>query len=239
MDPSLKINMFVAICRDLVIPEYLNLNGLCQMLNETPFLFRKQHRYIFDKVVGKFKGKLGTKCGVNGNMGSISVHFKYDNENGQIGHSYTNYNLLIFKKCVRISGGISDETQTEIHETISEEPIKEFCRCLMLALYYFTGKCITYSDDIEVVNINAVRRHEPIPHFFEFCTKLQPSPNYDRVYLPLFFETGNIATCSIYPMAGTNCGAKLFKGSVQYMGFKEIDTLHVFSEMIKQEVNSK
>jgi hypothetical protein len=232
MDSELKVNMFVAVCKSQGLPTFITMNDIAEELFTSP---RKNlDRFTLTKIVPKYKGRLDQICGLKDPIGSISLSVNYCNR----GDTVTKFNLLIFKNCVRISGGVSQDLQDDIHDTISEEPIKEFCKLLMLALYYWTAESVK-CEEVKLVNVNAIYRREPIPRYFEFCqNKLWRNVRYDRVILPLVFETGAIATCHVYPLANKNCSAKLtHTGVVQFMGFQEVDMLHVFAEMIKQDIN--
>jgi len=235
MDSKLKVNMFVAVCK---LEELMNirLNDIAEELLTMPESMRKLDRFTLTKIVPKVKGQLHRKCGLKDNMGSVSLSVKYVYK-GQT----SNYNLLLFKSSVRIAGGVHSELQEEIHEAVSEKPIEEFCGLLMFALYHWSAQIIKINGEAKIVNMNAINRGAPIPQFATLCEqKLYQNPKYHTVYVPHFFERGPIATCHVYPLQGQKCSAKIqYTGVVQYMGFKEIDMLHVFSEMLNKDINSK
>lgn len=229
--------MFVSVCKELEIARFVTFTNVAEELLGLEQTRRQLDRFTLTKVVPKLKGKLHRQCGVKDNIGSISLRVKYRSDDGNV----ANYSLLLFRTSVRIAGGVSSELQDEIHQEISAEPIKEFCKLLMLALYYWSGQTVTYKGDIIIANANAIFRGPPIPRFLTFCAeKFGRNETYARVYEPLCFETGPIAACHVYPLQGQNCSAKIqHTGVIQYLGFKEIDMLHVFSEMLNKDINCK
>lgn len=239
MDPNLKVNMFVGVCKTLENTRFVRLNDIAEILSyslNSPA--NTLDRFTLTDVVPKYKGKIGQKCGHEHDMGSISLTLKYRNRGDTVGKMFTNFSLFVFKTSVRIAGGVHPELLEEIQATISDEPIKEFCKLLMLALFYWSGKTVNSDGAVHLANINALYRHQPIPGYLEFCRrKLFENDKYDRVILPFFYTRGAVSTCHIYPMANKNCCAKLTsKGAVQFMGFQEVDMLHVFADMIKQDL---
>jgi len=224
MDKALHLTMFVAISKH-PIPTFVTLYDIVQQI-----MYMRKHAYgplTITKIVPKHKGKLHSVC-KNDSVGSISVGMRYKG---------FNINALVFKNSIRITAGVPTHVDNEVHERIDAQPLKDYVQMINDGIRFWSDNCIIPDSKVEIVNINAQTRKEPIPNFFAFAERIFDNVTFDRVQLPFCHQLGAVATCHIYAMKDSNCSAKVqHTGAIQYMGFKEIDTLHVFSTLIDAEL---
>jgi hypothetical protein len=224
--------MFVAITEHTV-PYFVTL---CDIAQELTYVCNQSYGPLtLTKVTPKLKGRLDYACNNKDHMGSISVSMRYKDK---LCNRYRKLNALIFKNSIRVSSGFPKSVEDEVKECINEEPLKDYVRMVLDAIQHWSNACIKPEDNLRIININAQTKKNPIPRYTTFCAeKLFDNVNFDRVQLPFFHEFGAITTCHVYPLKGRNCSAKLqHTGTIQYMGFQEIDMLHVFSTMIDNEL---
>ena len=232
MDKALQLTMFVAITKHSV-GRFISLYDIAEQL----LAMRKVSYGDFTiiKVVPKCKGRLHTVCNTKQQMGSISLTLRYKDRTSC---TYRKANALIFPNTIRIAGGFPKGIQDEIHECVNDVPLKEYVGMITDGIRFWTAECLQPDDDVKVVNINAQVKKPQISRFTSFCAeKLYLNPKFHRVQLPFVHEYGAICTCHVYPLENSNCSAKLQpSGAIQYLGFKDIDMLHVFSLMIDDEL---
>ena len=232
MDKDLHITMFVAISKHPV-PRFITLWDIAEQLTHS--VLQSYGNLTLTKVTPKHKGLLQLPCQSKEHIGSISLRLRYKDK---VANRYCNVSAAIFKSSIRISGGVPYSVQEETREYINDDALKEYAAMIVDAINFWTDNCMDVEDEVQLVNINAQTRKQPIPRFITFCQeKLWRNDKFHRVDLPFMYEYGAIATCHVYPLSGRNCSAKLqHTGAIQYMGFKEVDMLHVFSTMIDSEL---
>jgi len=230
MNETLQLTMLVATAK---YSTNLPLEAIKDQILYNKELYYGQFRIM--KVVPKHKGNLQTVCEYGNNIGSISLTLRYKD---RYTSTYRKVNVLMFKNSARISVGVPKRVDREIHECINDDPLKDYVRYILDGIKFWTADLVKPNNDVTIVNIVANVKQKPIPKFFTFCTDvLLKNKFFDRIQLPFFHEYGAVATCHVYPIAGSNCSAKLQRtGAIQYMGFKDIDLLHVFSVMMDKVI---
>jgi len=183
----------------------------------------------------KYKGRLNKKCTSYNNIGSISISLTHK-KNSKI----TKCSLLLFENKIRISSGLPVTVRSDVHAKISMEPIEKYTKLILNALEGFTGSLVKPHNNITVVNLQAqYSKQRFIKNYMNACeTTFLKNTLYNRVVLPFCFETGAVATCHLYPLPGRKCSAKLHQsGKIQYMGFAEMDMIHVFHTLVLEDIN--
>lgn len=155
--------------------------------------------FTITKVELKQKGRLHKAADGKEQTGSISLTLRYKDK---MSNTYRKANALIFKSSIRITGSFPKSVQDEIHECITDEPLKDYLKMLLDGLQHWTyGHLVPEEDTIRIVNINAQSKKQPFPRFDMFCSeKLYGNSSFDRVQLPFFHECGAIGTCHVYPL---------------------------------------
>ena len=222
--------MFVAMSKH----KLLNLNLLSEQL--TQFRGRIIEGFRFNQVSARRKGTLQKKATSNDHVGSLHLLFTYK--------KHTKCSVLIFKNTLKVSGGVPEYVQEELHRDITcitNDKVLSFVQMVVNLLVVLSAGLIDVEESVRLVNINATHKGEPIPRFLEFCqTQVQHNKDIcNNCFLPLTFEKGAIATCHVYPFSGSNMSAKIQpSGSIQYMGFKDIAMIHVYSQMLNKVIKT-
>jgi hypothetical protein len=228
MDANLKLLLFVAVCNHETT---VSMHDLYEQFEAC--IGDSYGNFTITKVVPKEKGKIHAQCH-DENIGSLSISFRYKD---RATNTYSKCNALVFKNSVRIASGIPKFLQDEVMETIDHKPLEEFARIVLDGLKHWSCGYLKTDEVVRLVNINAQAKLPPIFKFYKVCETLAKNDRYPIVYQPFFHERGAIATCHVYPYKERQCSAKIqHTGCIQYLGFQEMDVIHVFHEMIKQDL---
>lgn len=232
MENNLRLTMYVAVAKHK-LSRFTNLTLLAQQLS----LHRGKtvEGFRFAAISPRRKGKLQDEASLS-DAGSLHISLTYKR--------HTKCSVLIFKKSMKISGGVPEYAQDELHEDIAHvnnDVLMTYVKSVANLLSVLSSGIFEIENGVRFVNINATQKGTTIPNFMEFCsTKVENNKDIcNTCFLPLMFETGAISACHVYPFRGSNMSAKIHpSGSVQYMGFKEIDMIHVYSQMINDVIKS-
>ena len=228
MDPRLHLTMFTSICKH-ELPKWVKMSTIAKALELSD---KKYGPLTITKIVPKTKGRLGIPC-TDQEPGSIAISIRYKDK---FTSTYRKSSVLLFRSSMRVCGGVPKNVQVETQKEISLAPLTEYCKMITEAIHNWTAMAVT-PGNVKFVLINAITRTPPIDNFQEICRTVLWNDKWARVDLPFMHESGAIATCHVYPLSDSKCSAKVsHSGAIQYLGFKEIDMLHVFSEMIKKDL---
>lgn len=160
-------------------------------------------------------------------IGSVSVKMKVNDK--------TMISFLVFKNTLKISGGVCEELIESLKKTVFFD--KSFDKYVYELCDIFT-QFINVIDvsDLNITCLNANMRMCKIDNFMTFCKeKLENNIDFYRVIMPLTNTRGRFGAVKVYPLEGVRSSAQ-FDGSgrVQFFGFKSVECLYVFSQMINK-----
>lgn len=221
--------MFSAVTK-YTMPTYYDLCDVHAVLSAYDKTNLNDGIYM-QQVTKRCKGKLGKNANSATEVGSVHVSMTFDK---------TKCSLMIFKNSIKISGGIPKCIQDMLHEHISyvgNDILYKYIKIITDTIVQHSAGVVVDCFDARLVNLNATYRGKAIDDFMAFCqTKLFKNKDLCcTCYLPLTFDRGAFTACQLYPFPTTNCSAKIqHTGSIQYMGFKDVDAIHVYSNLVNE-----
>jgi hypothetical protein len=228
---QLNYTLFVAVAK-YDWPRWTELSDILEEL--TMNMTDSYNDFSITKIVTKEKGRLNVKTNVKQHIGSLSVTVRHKDRHT---NTYNNLNILIFKGSVRVASSVPLHVQEKLNNELNNEPLEKYLLDILQALAYWSAGSVQATEDSRIVNINAQTKGSEIMRFLQFSENI--SKTFSRTQIPFVHEHGSVATCHVYPVEGINASAKIqHTGVIQYMGFKEVDMLYVFSLLIDGEVNA-
>ena len=181
-------------------------------------------------------GSLGinmTKEQVNDyQIGTIDCKFTLNSSQKKI-------SVLLFKDKMKISGGFEHdcnlETDYDMNQYIFEIGI--------LVINLFNMKIHRDSMNVKISLINGYMcLGYQIPNFSNFCLDhLYSNKLFDRVVMPSYDNSkrGRIGTVRLYPFETLNSSAQFDRlGAVQFFGFRSIEDLILFANILETLINN-